>query len=201
MKLLPYPCHGYTMADYRRIERETGRKHEFYAGDVYAMTGDSPLHAELAVRVIGQFLASLEGGPCRVYSSDLGVRSMVTGLATHADVTVVCGELVTDEEDAHTVLNPRVLVEVTSPSTERRDRGGKLAHYQTIESVDAVVIVSHWEARVMAIRRLPVISMDAAYWEHREARSPERLEVLDGLTLDVGRLYAGLKLGGMGVAP
>lgn len=197
---LPYPRHGYTMADYRRIERQTGRKHEYFEGEVYAMTGGSPAHARLAAKCSFQFESQLQGSECRVYSSDLGVRSLATGLATYADVTVVCGKPELDPEDENTVVNPKVLVEVTSPTSEKRDRNDKLDHYRSIPSVASVVIVSHREPRVIVEWR----GEDGA-WRVREYTEglarvaeglwPGRCGPL-ALTLDVAALYAGVRLEG-----
>src|SRR5688572_5973263 len=127
-----FPRYDYTMAEYRAFERETDRKHEYFDGEIYAMTGGSPTHALLGATVGYQLSRQLDGKPCRVYSSDLGVRALATGLATYADVTVVCGPVELDPEDADTVTNPTVLVAVTSPTSEKRDRGDKLEHYKTI---------------------------------------------------------------------
>lgn len=149
----PFPRHGYTMADYRAHERSTGRKHEYFDGEIYAMTGGSPLHALLGARVSHQLALQLHGSSCRVYSSDLGVRCLATGLATYADVTVVCGDVELDPEDADTVINPALLVEVTSPTSEQRDRGEKLAHYMRIPSLHTVVLVSHRQRYVEVYER------------------------------------------------
>lgn len=96
------------------------------------MAGGSPEHAAITANVTRLLGNALEGRPCRVYSPDLRVRvqatGLATGLATYADVTVVCGRLELDPEapKRHPVLNPKVLVEVPSPSTEDYDRGEKL---------------------------------------------------------------------------
>jgi Uma2 family endonuclease len=92
----------------------------------------------------------LAGKPCRVFSSDLRIRVTATGLATYPDVTVVCGKLEIDGDDPRhqTVTNPRAVVEILSPTTEEYDRGEKLAHYQKIESLEAVVLVAQDERRI-----------------------------------------------------
>src|SRR5437763_840040 len=117
---------SFSFRDYLELEAASNTKHEYSAGEIYAMAGGSPAHAALSMAVGGALLAQLRGGPYRVYSSDLRVRVSATGLATYPDVTVVCGPEEHDAQSESTVINPAVLVEVLSPSTEEYDRGEKL---------------------------------------------------------------------------
>jgi Uma2 family endonuclease len=96
--------------------------------------------------------AELRGRQCRVYTSDLRVRVLATGLATYPEVTVVCGQLAVDPDDANTAVNPVVLVEVLSASTETYDRDDKFVHYRQIPSLGEYVLVSH-DARQIEVRR------------------------------------------------
>ena len=107
------------------------------------MAGGTPDHAALAANVVGALHGQLAGRPCRVYTSDLRVRVMATGLAAYPDVTVVCGELERDPESRVTATNPIAVVEVLSDGTEDYDRGEKLEHYQLIPSLRSVLLVSH----------------------------------------------------------
>ena len=145
----------YTFEDYVALEAMSPVKHEFLGGHVWAMAGGTPEHAAVAVNVSTLLSVALRGRPCRVYSSDLRIRVPATGLGTYPDVTVVCGSAQFDPQDAseHTVVNPTVVVEVLSPSTEDYDRGEKLAHYQRIESLQEIVLVAHSERRVQTWRR------------------------------------------------
>jgi len=139
----PGALHRYSFAEYLALEEASNTKHEFLDGEIYGMAGGTPEHAALSVAVSSSLLAQLRGGPCRVYSSDLRVRVLATGLAAYPDVTVVCGELERDPGSPATVVNPRVVVEVLSDGTEAYDRGQKLDHYRRIPSLAAVVLVSH----------------------------------------------------------
>lgn len=143
-----FPLHRYTYQDYVSLEEESTIRHEFLAGEILAMAGGTPEHAAMAAEVIGQLREQLRDGRCRVFTSDLGVRVLATGLATYPDASVVCGATERDPEKKTNVTNPRVLVEVTSDGTEHYDRGEKLEHYKRIPSLEAVVIVSHREPRV-----------------------------------------------------
>ena len=137
------PRHSHTFADYLETEEVSGIRHEFYAGEIYAMAGGTPEHAAMAAAITASLARQLEGTGCRVYSSDLRVRVLATGLATYPDVTVICGPSVRDPESATHVTNPKLVVEVLSPGTGDYDRGEKLEHYKQIPSLSAVVLVDH----------------------------------------------------------
>lgn len=147
--------HVFTFADYVRVEEDSPIKHEFFEGRVWAMAGGSPRHAAIAARIIATLTVQLRDRPCEVFTSDLRVRVTATGLGTYPDASVVCGALSIDAEDPkqHTVINPKVLVEVTSPSTEEYDRGDKRKQYQTIWSLEELVLVSHDAQSVSIWRR------------------------------------------------
>jgi len=168
----PATLHRYSFADYLALEEASNTKHEFLSGEIYGMAGGTPEHAALSVAVSSSLLAQLRGGPCRVYSSDLRVRVLATGLATYPDVTVVCGEVERDPESPTTVVNPRVVVEVLSEGTEAYDRGQKLDHYRRIPSLAAVVLVSHRTPTIEVWERAP----DGA-WRRRESGVGQSAEI------------------------
>jgi Uma2 family endonuclease len=141
--------------DYLRIEEDSGTKHEFLNGQVFAMSGGTPDHARVTLNVGASLKQALRGKPCTVYSPDLRVRVLATGLGTYPDATVICGKVELDPADrkGHTALNPRVLVEVLSRSTEDYDRGDKLGSYKQIPSLEEVVLVAHDRREVEVVRR------------------------------------------------
>lgn len=179
--------HEYTYAEYLAHEEASNVKHEYLDGEIYAMAGGSPEHAELAVAVASSLRAQLEGKPCRVFSSDLRIRVAPTGLTTYPDVSVVWGPLERDHEGRETILNPTVLVEVLSDSTERYDRGEKFEHYKQIPSFKEYVLVSQKAALVEVFRR------HGDSWSRLEAKAGERL-VLQSIQceLNVDELYRGV---------
>ena len=135
--------------DYVRVEQDSSIKHEFLGGHVWAMAGGSPEHSRIATNIARALGNQLEGRPCTVFNSDLRIRVKASGLATYPDVTVVCGPLELDPEDQthHTVTNPKLLVEVLSPSTADYDRGEKLDHYKQVDSLETIVLIAHDEQR------------------------------------------------------
>jgi Uma2 family endonuclease len=136
--------HRYSFRDYLAVEEVSAVKHEFLDGEIYAMAGGFVLHAALSASALAVLHAQLKGR-CRVFSSDLRIRVLATGLASYPDVTVVCGPVETDPESADTVVNPALVVEVLSPGTMDYDLGEKLDHYRRIPSLTAVVYV--WQDR------------------------------------------------------
>lgn len=145
----------FSVSDYVELEDVSVTKHEFLDGVVYAMAGGSPDHAAVAGNVIRLLGVQLEGRRCRVFTSDLRVRVQGTRLITYPDTSVICDQLQLDPEDprGHTALNPTLLVEVLSPSTEEYDRGEKLTHYKRIPSLREVMLIAHDERRVDVWRR------------------------------------------------
>lgn len=178
-----FPLHRYVYQDYVWLEEESSTRHEFIAGEIVAMAGGTPEHAAMAAEVIGQLREQLRGTPCRPFTSDLGVRVMATGLATYPDASVVCGRTERDPDKATNVLNPRVLVEVTSDSTEDYDRGEKLAHYKQIPSLEAVVLVSHRAPSVEVWTRA------GSSWTSIVSGPGERASVALGCSLDVDAIW------------
>lgn len=157
-------------AEYLATERASPDRHQYLDGQVFAMAGGSPRHALIAANVVRVLGNALLDGPCQVYTSDLRVKIEATGLYTYPDATVVCGppELVADGGD--TLLNPRVLVEVLSASTESYDRGKKFEHYRTLPSLAEYLLVAQSEVHVEHFER----QADGS-WRLREYRAGQRL--------------------------
>ncbi len=176
--------------DYLALEARTGEKHEYLEGEAWAMAGGTPPHAQLSARIVMELGILVRGGSCGVYSSDLKLRVLATGLTTYADAVVVCGPIERAPMDRNAVTNPRVIVEVLSDSTEAWDRGGKFAHYRRVPSLQAYVLVSQREARI------EVYSRDGKRWTLAESGEGERVELpsLDG-GLSVSAVYDGVSLG------
>ena len=144
----PAPRHSYTYREYLALEEASNVKHEFLNGEIYGMAGGTLEHAALAASVVSALLVSLRGSPCRVYTADLRVRVLKTGLATYPDAAVVCGETQKDPQSDATITNPKLLVQVLSESTAAYDRGEKLEHYKQIPSLQAVVLASQTSRRI-----------------------------------------------------
>jgi Uma2 family endonuclease len=146
----------YSYADFLRVEADSPNvKHEYVAGQIFAMAGGTPEHARIITDVVLWLGSALKGGPCKVYTSDLRIRIDSADVTTYPDVSVVCGAPQRSAMDPNGITNPALLVEVTSDSTESYDRTEKLAYYQSLESVREVLIVSHRERRLTLHQRVP----------------------------------------------
>ena len=177
---------GMSYADYLLLERSSPERHEFLRGEVYAMAGGSPEHGALAAAWIRELGVALGGKPCRVFTSDVRVRIRETGLTTYPDVSVVCGRLETDAEDPDAIVNPVLLIEVLSDSSEAYDRGAKAAHYRRIQSLREYVLVSQSEPVVEVYRR----NVEGRF-ELYEFRADDTVELASvGVSLAVRAIYA-----------
>jgi Uma2 family endonuclease len=137
----------YTVVEYLAMERDSPTKHEFFDGEIFAMAGGNDAHSLLAMNVSGELRERLKNTSCRVYTSDMRV-ACPSGLRTYPDVTVACGDPTFEDQRRDTLLNPVVIVEVLSPSTEKYDRGRKFANYQGIPSLREYVLILQDSMRV-----------------------------------------------------
>jgi Uma2 family endonuclease len=183
-------AHRITYADYVLSEATSEVKHEWLDGEVFAMAGGNPEHAALAAAMQGVFSREHAGKPCRPFSSDLRVRVQATGLGTYPDITVVCNKLEVDPDDKNSVVNPTVLVEILSASTESYDRGKKFAHYKQIPSLAHYVLVATDRPYIEWLTRAPA-EAGTGVWIHRAAQAGERV-VLSALDIgfDVDAIYS-----------
>lgn len=182
----PRRLHRYTYADYVALEMVSTGKHEFLDGEIYAMAGGSEEHSALAAEIVRLLGNAVGDRPCRVHTSDLRIYVEDAGLATFPDASVICGPLQQHEPSpTATALNPVILVEVTSDSSEDYDAGAKLEYYRTIPTLREYVIVSHRERRITVHGRVA-----SGAWETHVATKDEDVEIPSlGVTLSANELY------------
>lgn len=180
------PLHRYTYADYVALELESTTKHEFLGGEIYAMAGDSEEHSALAAEILRLLGNAVRAKPCRVHTSDLRIYVEAVGLATFPDGAVICGALEQHPQSPKaTALNPSVLLEVTSDSSEQYDHVDKLEHYRTIPTLRDYVIVSHRERRITVHGR-----QYQGAWSTRVAISGGQIAIVSlGADLIVDEVY------------
>ena len=142
-----------TVAEYLAFERSSESKHEFFDGELFAMTGGTPAHSLIASNFIREAGNALKDRPCVVYTSDLRVKVNATGLYTYPDVTIVCGEQKFDDDQRDTLINPTIVVEVLSKSTASYDRGPKSKHFRKIDSLQALILIEQDGPVVEVYRR------------------------------------------------
>ncbi len=131
-----------TPDEYLFMEREAEFRSEYYDGEIFAMAGASRRHNLIVSNTVREISLQMKGRKCNVYSSDMRVKVSPTGLYTYPDIVTVCGEEIYADEEADTLLNPALIIEILSKSTESYDRGEKFAHYRTISSLKEYVLIS-----------------------------------------------------------
>ena len=137
-----------TPEEYLEFERKAEERHEYFGGEIFAMSGAKRNHNKVSTNISGLIWQHLKGKDCESYSNDMRVFVPKTGLYTYPDVVVVCGEPKFQDKVFDTLLNPTLLIEVLSESTESYDRGKKFQHYRSIETLQEYVLVSQDEARI-----------------------------------------------------
>ena len=154
--------------EYLSLERKSEIKSEYLNGEIFSMVGASREHNLIVANITRELTQQLKGRPCELYPSDMRVRIPATGLYTYPDVVVVCGEPLFEDEHVDTLLNPTLIIEVLSGSTESYDRGEKFSHYQTVSSLTEYLLVAQDEHRIEQYVKQP----DAG-WLYSDARSSE----------------------------
>jgi Uma2 family endonuclease len=144
-----------TAADYLALERQADTKSEYLNGFIYAMSDASRSHNRITVNLTAALHAQLKRKPCEPFTGDMRVKVSPTGLYTYPDVVVVCGEPRFEDQHVDTLLNPTVIIEVLSDSTEAYDRGEKFAHYRALESLTDYLLVAQDQPRIEHFRRQP----------------------------------------------
>ncbi len=178
-----------TVDEYLALEERAPEKHEFLDGQTHAMSGGTTARSELILAMGGELRAALRGSPCRAYDSNLRVKAMLTGLYTYPDASIVCGKPELEGDARTTLLNPRVVIEVLSPSTEAYDRGEKFAHYRTIASLAEYVLVSTTHPRVEVFTRRGEV------WELRVYGEGAQVDLGSvGVRLALDAVYEGVEL-------
>jgi Uma2 family endonuclease len=150
------PARSYITPDeYLRLESKTESKNEYWNGQIFAMSGASRGHVAIGSNLIAALVPQLLPKGCHVYGSDMRVRAAGGDLYTYPDVSVVCGKGKFEHTILDVLLNPVLIVEILSPSTERYDRVGKFALYSDIESLREYILVSQSTVHVERFLRRP----------------------------------------------
>lgn len=130
-----------TQEEFLLTERESKEKHEYFKGEIFAMSGASRFHNRISMNLSVSLGSYLKGKQCTPYGSDLRVHVQQNTLYTYPDITIVCGEEEYLDDKFDTLTNPKVIIEILSPSTKDYDRGSKFMLYRAIPSLVEYVLV------------------------------------------------------------
>lgn len=139
--------------EYLAFERASPEKHEYVNGEIFAMSGGTGEHSAIAANIISEARSALFGRGCRVHTSDMRINISSSERYVYPDASIVCERPRYTDDSRDTLLNPRVIVEVLSDSTEAYDRGDKFAQYQTIASLAEYVLASQKRPRIEVFTR------------------------------------------------
>ncbi|MGH3086647.1 MAG: Uma2 family endonuclease [Rubrobacteraceae bacterium] len=169
-----------TEEEYLAIERRAEFRSEFLEGEMFAMAGASRRHNRIVSNLVITLGNQLRERPCNVYSNDMRVKIPGTGLYTYPDVVATCGEETFADDEQDVLLNPMVIIEVLSDSTEARDRGRKFEHYQSVESLSTYALVSQGAARVEQYVR-----QEGGAWLYTEAHKDDAVVGLEAILCEL----------------
>jgi Uma2 family endonuclease len=181
-----------TIEEYLEFEKDSIEKHEYYRGEIFAMSGTLVTHNIIASNTFGLLYQKLKGkGGCRPFNSDLRIHIEKNTLFTYPDISVICGEVITLNDDNFNALNPTVIIEILSQSTKNYDRGDKFKLYRDIDSLKEYILIDSLSVGIEAFRL-----NEHSHWELEEYKTID--EVLQIPTLDVAlsikEIHDGTKL-------
>lgn len=188
---ITYGNRKFTVEEYLKMDRDSDRKHEYFNGEVFAMSGAGYRHNIIFRNLYGKLAYSTEGKPCRPYGSDMRVHIPENTLYTYPDISIFCKDIITEEGDKDVFIGPAVLIEILSPSTRNYDRGTKFKLYRDIPTLREYVLVDS-EAVSVEIFRVN----ENKYWQLEEYRQPGELLNIHtvGFQLSLNELYRDTKL-------
>jgi Uma2 family endonuclease len=166
-------------------------KAEYYNGEIFDMGGGSPAHSGIAANFVGAAFGMLGDSSCNVFNSDLRVYISHERSFVYPDASIVCGQLEMSDIDRNSILNPVVLVEVISPSSEAFDRIGKFNRYASILSLREYVLIEQSRMQVDVFMRVA----DGKWLMSRYSQPSEQVKLESvGIAIPVGLLYRGVEL-------
>jgi Uma2 family endonuclease len=177
--------------EYLEIERQANHKSEYFDGEMFAFAGASFKHNTIIINLILHLGPEVRKRQCHLHSNDMRIKVIATGLYTYPDVFIVCNKPQFEDEHEDTILNPIVIIEVLSPSTENYDRGSKFAHYRTISSLSDYILVAQDKIHVEHYARQSDFS-----WLLTEYNSLENTFKIEAIDCDVSiaKIYENLEL-------
>jgi Uma2 family endonuclease len=187
-----YGKNKYTIAEYLEMEEAATEKHEYYQGEIFVMSGPKVSHNIIAGNTFGSLMYKLRGTSCRPFNSDQRIHIEKNTLFTYPDISIICGDIITLNNDDWNVLNPTVIIEVLSLSTKNYDRGDKFRLYRDIATLKEYILIDSTSINIEAF-----YINEHGNWELKEYKSIDKTLYLQSIqmSLELKEIYAGSSIG------
>jgi Uma2 family endonuclease len=180
-----------SIEEYLEMENASLEKHEYYKGEVFAMSGAKLPHVKITGNFFNALANKLKGKKCQPFNSDLRIHIPTNTLFTYPDISIICGEVITLNNDEYNVLNPSVIIEVLSPKTKNYDRGEKFKLYRDIETLKEYILVDSQSVHIETFRL-----NENNRWELEEYNDVNNYLEIKAIneSILISELYEGVKL-------
>ena len=181
----------FTVEEYLQMELISQEKHEYYQGEIFAMSGAKVPHNIISGNLYYGLRKRLEGKSCKPFNSDQRIHITQNSLFTYPDISIICGEIITLDNDDWNILNPSVIIEVLSPGTKDYDRGGKFKLYRDIATLKEYMLADSETISIEVFR-----INDGGHWELEEYRNMDDSLLVKSIqvSIPVIEIYEGTKL-------
>jgi Uma2 family endonuclease len=176
---------------YLEMENASLEKHEYYKGEVFAMSGAKVPHIRITGNLFAALANKLKGKKYQPFGSDMRVHIQSNTLFTYPDISIVCGEVITLNNDEYNVLNPSVIIEVLSPKTKNYDRGEKFKLYRDIDTLKEYILVDSQSLHIEVFRL-----NEHNHWELEEYNNADNSFEIKAIneSILIAEIYEGVKL-------
>jgi len=186
-----YGKERFSIEEYLRMENTEVVKHEYYQGEIFAMSGAKVSHNTIAVNLLIKLGQKLKGKKCKPFNSDQRIHIPSNTLFTYPDISIICGEIITLNNDEYNVLNPTVIIEVLSSSTKNYDRGEKFKLYRDIATLKEYILVDSESIHIETFRL-----NENDHWELEEYNSAEDILIIKAIEENImlSEIYDGVRI-------
>lgn len=188
---LAYNKERMSIEEYLEMENAADEKHEYYKGEIFAMSGAKMPHNKITSNLLIALGLKLKGKKCQPYGSDARIHIESNTLFTYPDISIICGEIITLNNDDYNVLNPTVIIEVLSKSTKNYDRGEKFKLYRDIVTLKEYLLVDSESIHIEVFRL-----NENGHWELEEYNSLTETVIIKAIdeTVILSEIYDGVRI-------
>ena len=175
-----YGKYKYSIEEYLQMEEASDEKHEYYQGEIFAMAGAKVPHNIISVNLIKLLGQKLKGKSCEPFNSDQRIYIPQNSLFTYPDISIICGEIVTLNNDDWNIINPVVIIEVLSKATKNYDRGDKFKLYRDIATLKEYILIDSETISIEAFR-----INDGGHWELEEYKKADNILLIKCIQVSI----------------